>query len=61
LDVAFKLIEVRSGKHGLKPLYRGAQAKGTPEALVAELKDVLQMARGEEGARKRIRGRSEIN
>jgi hypothetical protein len=53
LDVAFELIEARSGENGLKPLYRGTQAKGTPEALVAEVKDVLQRARGEEGARKR--------
>jgi hypothetical protein len=53
LDVAFELIQVRSGESGLKPLCRGVQAKGTPEAVVAEVKDMLRRARGEEGARKR--------
>jgi hypothetical protein len=38
---------------GLKPLYRGVQAKGTPESVVAEAKDVLRRARREEGVRKR--------
>ena len=53
LDVAFELIEVRSGVHGLKPMYRGTQAKGTPEAVIAEARNVLLMTQGEEGARKR--------
>ena len=34
-------------------MYRGTQAKGTPEAVVAEVKKVLQMAKGADGARKR--------
>jgi hypothetical protein len=34
-------------------MYRGVQAKGTPEAVVAEAKRVVQLARGAEGARKR--------
>jgi hypothetical protein len=34
-------------------MYRGVQAKGTPEAVIAEAKWVVQMARGAEGARKR--------
>jgi hypothetical protein len=34
-------------------MYRGTQAKGTPEAVIAEAKEVLLMAKGEEGMRKR--------
>lgn len=53
LDVAFELIEVRTGEAGLKLMYRGTQAKGLPEAVVAEAREVLHMARGEGGTRKR--------
>lgn len=54
LDVAFELIRVRVGKHGLRPLYRGSpQPAGTLEVVAVEARDVLQRARGEEGARKR--------
>jgi hypothetical protein len=53
LDAAFELIEVRTGEAGLKLMYRGTQAKGLPEAVVAEAREVLRMARGEEGTRKR--------
>lgn len=52
LDVAFEMIEVRTGL-GLKPLYRGARPTGTIEAVTAEARDVLQRARGPEGERKR--------
>ena len=34
-------------------MYRGTHAKGTAEAVVAEAREVLHMARGEVGARKR--------
>jgi hypothetical protein len=53
LDVAFELIEVRTSEVGRRPMYRGTQAKGTPEAVIAEAKKVLKMVRGAEGARKR--------
>lgn len=53
LDVAFELIQVRTGVHGLKPLYRGVQPTGTVEAVAAEARQVLQRAKGEEGQRKR--------
>ena len=52
LDVAFELTEVRTGV-GLKPLHRGVQPTGTIEAVTAEARSVLQMARGPEGERKR--------
>ncbi|KAF8577033.1 glycosyltransferase family 1 protein [Ramaria rubella] len=52
LDVAFELIEGRTG-HGLKPLHRGVTPKGTIEAVAAEARDVFQRARGPEGLRKR--------
>jgi hypothetical protein len=35
---------VRSGESGPKPRYSGLQAKGTPEALIAEVKDLLRNA-----------------
>ncbi|PPQ96417.1 hypothetical protein CVT26_005096 [Gymnopilus dilepis] len=51
LDVAFELIEVRSGQHGLKPMLRsGRVAKGTREAVAAELREVLDACRGARGA-----------
>ena len=55
LDVAFELIQVRSGTCGLKPLYRwgGVQPAGTVEAIIAEIEDVFERMRGEEGERKR--------
>ncbi|GJJ16122.1 hypothetical protein Clacol_010402 [Clathrus columnatus] len=54
LDIAFQLIEVRSGL-GLKPMYRGCQAKGMTEALEEEIRTVLLDAfnNGENGNRKR--------
>lgn len=53
LDVAFELVQVRQGEHGLKPLYRGVRSVGTAEAVKAEVEDVLKRLHGEEGARKR--------
>ncbi|KAF9257211.1 UDP-Glycosyltransferase/glycogen phosphorylase [Marasmius fiardii PR-910] len=55
LDVAFELIQVRTGTDGLKPLYRwgGIQPMGTTDAVITEIEDVLKRMRGEEGERKR--------
>ncbi|KAM5530922.1 hypothetical protein V8D89_015412 [Ganoderma adspersum] len=53
LEIGYELIEVRSG-HGLKPIYRtGRTPLGTVDAIQAEVRDVLQNAFGEDGARKR--------
>jgi hypothetical protein len=52
LDVAFELVEVRTGT-GLKPLYRGVKPTGTVEAVASEARTILQKARGAEGMRKR--------
>jgi hypothetical protein len=54
LDVAFEFIEVRTGKNGLKPIYRtGKTPKGTLEAFREELKEVLDNLNSEVGLRKR--------
>ncbi|KAI0695963.1 UDP-Glycosyltransferase/glycogen phosphorylase [Cerioporus squamosus] len=54
-DVAYELMEVRSGL-GLKPLYRNGKAPvGTIDALKEEARDVLSKAFGEGGARKRAK------
>jgi hypothetical protein len=47
------MVEIRTGKHGLKPLYRGVQPTGTDEAIAAEVRRTLQNTRGSEGERKR--------
>jgi len=52
LDIAFEMIEVRTGP-GLKPLHRGGRPTGTIEAVTSEVRSVLQRARGPEGDRKR--------
>lgn len=52
LDVAFELVEVRTGL-GLKPLYRGLHPSGTVAAIASEVRSTLQKARGKEGERKR--------
>ena len=55
LQIGYELLEVRTG-HGLEPIYRtGYTPKGTIEALKAEIRDVLQKAFGEDGAKKRAR------
>ena len=52
-DVAFELLEIRSG-NGLKPIYRtGKTPVGSLEAVRAEAHEVLDKAFGEDGARKR--------
>ncbi|TCD65432.1 hypothetical protein EIP91_002688 [Steccherinum ochraceum] len=53
-NVAYELLEVRTGPHGLKPIYRTGKAPtGTVEAIRTEAHDVLAKAFGEDGARKR--------
>ena len=55
LQVGYELLEVRTGP-GLKPIYRtGYTPKGTVEAVKAEVRDVLQKAFGEDGAKKRAK------
>ncbi|KAF8903485.1 UDP-Glycosyltransferase/glycogen phosphorylase [Gymnopilus junonius] len=50
LDVAFELIEVRTGDKGLKPLRRNGRApKGTREAVGAEIRGVTDACRGRKG------------
>ena len=50
LKVAFELVEVRTGPDGLKPMLRnGLAAKGTPEAVGKEFREVLDACRGEQG------------
>ena len=53
LDVAYELIEVGHGS-GLGKIYRtGRTPIGTVDAVKAELREVLDRAFGEDGARKR--------
>ncbi|KAF8466825.1 hypothetical protein JB92DRAFT_2637196, partial [Gautieria morchelliformis] len=52
LDVAFQMVEVRTGP-GLKRLYRMVHPAGTNEAIAAVARNILQKARGPEGERKR--------
>ena len=53
LDVAYELIEVRHGS-GAGTIYRNGRTPiGTVEAVKAELRDVLDRALGEDGAKKR--------
>ncbi|KAJ7097455.1 hypothetical protein C8R44DRAFT_370256 [Mycena epipterygia] len=52
LNVAFHLIEVRTGK-GLQPLHSGRVPRGTREAVRAEIQEVLDECRGEVGREKR--------
>ncbi|KDR78382.1 hypothetical protein GALMADRAFT_138474 [Galerina marginata CBS 339.88] len=50
LNVAFELIEVRTGENGLKPLLRnGRAAKGTREAVGVEIREVIDSCRGQKG------------
>ena len=55
LQIAYELLEVRSGD-GLKPIYRtGYTPKGTVEAVKAEARESFAKAFGEDGAQKRAR------
>ncbi|KAJ6460357.1 hypothetical protein C8R47DRAFT_1242821 [Mycena vitilis] len=64
LDVAFELIEVRTGL-GLKPLYGSDKApRGTREAVGIEIREIIDQARGDVGEEKRNnveRLRQELN
>ena len=54
LDVAFELMEVRTGALGLKPIFTtGKTPLGTAEAFEKELNGILDALEGEAGARKR--------
>ncbi|OCH84632.1 UDP-Glycosyltransferase/glycogen phosphorylase [Obba rivulosa] len=54
LQVAYELIEVRTGERGLNSIYRnGRVPKGTVEAVRDEARDVLVKAFGEDGRQKR--------
>ena len=56
LEIAYELLEVRSGAHGLKRIYRtGRTPLGTVEAVLAEMRAVLRNAFGADGAGKRER------
>uniref|UniRef100_A0A8H7XNL3 Glycosyltransferase family 1 protein n=1 Tax=Psilocybe cubensis TaxID=181762 RepID=A0A8H7XNL3_PSICU len=52
LNVAFELVEVRTGEHGMKPLLRrnGRKAKGMRAAVGAEIREVIDACRGLRGA-----------
>ncbi|KIP11599.1 glycosyltransferase family 1 protein [Phlebiopsis gigantea 11061_1 CR5-6] len=53
LNVAYELLEVRTG-HGLRPIYRtGRTPLGTSDAIRAEARGVLDKAFGADGAEKR--------
>ncbi|PPQ89308.1 hypothetical protein CVT25_000375 [Psilocybe cyanescens] len=50
LNVAFELVEVRTGENGLKPLLRnGRKAKGTREAVGVEIREVIDACRSAKG------------
>ena len=54
LRIAYELVEVRTGEHATKPIYRtGRCPTGTPEAVRAEIADVLEKAFGTDGEEKR--------
>ena len=54
LDIAYDLIEIRTGDHGQKPVRRNGQVPvGSIEALRAEAVEVLGKAFGKDGERKR--------
>lgn len=53
LDIAYELLEVRTGD-GLRPLYRtGKSPKGTIQSVREEAMTVLNLALGEDGRKKR--------
>ncbi|RPD68621.1 UDP-Glycosyltransferase/glycogen phosphorylase [Lentinus tigrinus ALCF2SS1-7] len=55
LDVAFELIEVRHGEGAGKIYRNGRVPVATVDAVKAEMRDILERAYGEEGARKRVK------
>ena len=56
-DIAYELIQVRTGENGLKKPYRATSEdecpKGNEDAWRAEMRNVLKLAFGEDGERKR--------
>lgn len=55
LNIAYELIQIRTG-HGLKRIYRtGVTPVGTPQAITDEARKVLEMAFGADGAKKRAK------
>ncbi|KAJ7121066.1 hypothetical protein C8R44DRAFT_736757 [Mycena epipterygia] len=52
LDVAFHLIEVRTGL-GIKPMHSGQVSRGSREAVGAELRTIFEDCQGAVGIRKR--------
>lgn len=58
LGVAYELLEVRTGAHARKPVFRtGAAPAGTLDAVKAEAHRVLDLACGADGAQKREKAR----
>ena len=56
IGVAYELLEVRTGEHGLKTIYRTGKApEGTVDAIRREMIDVLTKALGEDGEKKRAK------
>ena len=53
LDVGFELIEVRHGEGAGKIYRNGRVPVATVDAVKSEMRDILERAYGEEGARKR--------
>lgn len=52
LDCGWKLVQVRTGE-GAKQPFRGGKVEGTPNAVAAELRQVLAELNGEVGEHKR--------
>ncbi|KAG8870885.1 hypothetical protein FRB97_009269 [Tulasnella sp. 331] len=52
LDCSWELMQVRAGE-GAQPPARGGKVEGTPDAVTAELKQILIDLKGEVGERKR--------
>ena len=50
LNVAFELVQVRTGETGLKPMHRnGITPEGTREAVGIEIRQTIDLCRGEKG------------
>ncbi|KIJ46333.1 glycosyltransferase family 1 protein, partial [Sphaerobolus stellatus SS14] len=53
LNIGYQLTEARTGDAGLRALKSGVQPAGTVEALLREIRYILEKARGEDGKLKR--------
>lgn len=50
LKVAFELVEIRTGEHGMRPMLRnGRKALGTRRAVGIEIREVIDACRGPKG------------